>query len=272
MIKKIISIFIFFILLSPSVYAQNIPTIKPYVNDFVGVLSPEEANSINFLAGEIEKNTTVQVAVLIVNSTQPLAIEDYSNQVFRANGIGHRDNNNGLLIVVAVADRKWRIEVGYGLEGTINDAKAGDIGRTYFTPNFQQDQYGTGIYLAVQSIAMIVQGSDDPYLISTQSSYSSPVSDLILSNLPWLIFILIFLLPGIFAHYARCPKCGAWTSGKFTDQQIVYVCKNGHRWTKKRRSRFFWPLLLLGGGGGSSGGGGGFGGGSSGGGGASGGF
>lgn len=263
--RKEFSLLLIFLIIIPSASAQNIPTIRPYVNDFVGVLSPEEINSINFLASEIEKNTTVQVAVLVVNSTQPLAIEEYANRVFRQNGIGQRGNNNGLLIVGAIADRTWRIEVGYGLEGTINDAKAGDIGRTYLVPNFQKGQYGLGLYSAVDSIGKIVQGSDDPYLISKQPTFT-PAVDAFMVFFPWMFVILIVVIPGIFSGLSKCPTCGSWAWGKGEGDMNVYVCKKGHRWTKKKRGRFFFFFFPGFGRGGS--GGGGFGGGSSGGGGA----
>ena len=90
---KILGLFFILLVSSPIVYAQNIPTIKPYVNDFSGVLTKDDADSINSLASDIERNSTVQIAVLVVNSTQPWAIEDYANQVFRQNGIGQKENN-----------------------------------------------------------------------------------------------------------------------------------------------------------------------------------
>jgi uncharacterized protein len=275
---KIFSLFLILIVFFPSVYAQDIPTIKPYVNDFAGVLSQAEINSINSLAGEIERNTTVQIAVLTVNSTQPLDIDTYATQVFRANGIGNKDNNNGLLIVAAITDRQWRIEVGYGLEGTINDAKAGDVGRTYLVPYFQQGEYGTGLYMAVQSIGIIVQGSDDPNLISNQSNYQnnyvySGTFDIVW----WIVIFSFFLIPSIYSAFhrlARCPKDGSIMIGKDIDDKTVFTCKKcGYRKTKNKKRRWLlWPLFFGGGWSGGGGGGGGFGGGSSGGGGAGGGW
>jgi len=269
-------------MLTSHAFAQNIPTIVPYVNDFAGVLSQEDIDMINYLAGQIEKNSTVQVAVLTVRTTQPLTIEEYTLQVFRENGIGRRDNNNGLLIVVAVDDRTWRLEVGYGLEGTINDAKAGDIGRTYLVPNFRNGEYGLGLFSAVDSVSTIIREGNDPYLISQQDDFANLNSD----NFIFIIIVVIFvfgvgvpIFAAAFSNLSRCPKCGKFTRGKvgyrsnFTEE-VAFVCKNGHRWKKKRPRRFFFFVGPLGGwssrGGGwkSGGGGGGFGGGSSGGGGA----
>lgn len=251
----------------PTVFAQNIPRLVQYVNDFAGVLTPSEIDAINILAGEIERNTTVQIAVLTVKTTQPMAIDEYATEVFRENGIGHRDNNNGLLIVAAIDDRKWRIEVGYGLEGTINDAKAGDIGRAYIVPYFQREEYGSGLYLAVQSIGRIVQGSEDQYIISKDIFANV---DLITPFLPFAIIVFVIIVAIFATNVSRCPKCGALTRGTMQGEEIVFVCKNKHRWKRKIRRKFFF--FVGGGGWGSGGGGGGFGGGSSGGGGAGGGW
>lgn len=274
---KEITIFLILLISFPLVFAQNIPTIVPYVNDFAGVLSQQEVDSINSLAAEIERNTTVQVAVLTVNSTQPLTIDEYANQAFRQNGIGQRDKNNGLLIVAAVADRKWRIEVGYGLEGLINDAKAGDIGRNYLVPNFQNGDYGTGLYDAVDAVGRIVQGQ--PEVISSASTDQTSIVLIVLAIfgvflLPIFIFLIFFLRK---EFYQKCPKDGTRLHMHIRKDGIIYECaKCGYKKKKKRR-KYVWVWFGgIGGGwtsgGGYGGGGGGFGGGSSGGGGAGGGW
>lgn len=266
------------LILFPATLAQNspsLPVLRPYVNDYADVLTQDEISSINSLATQIEKNSTVQVAVLIVKTTQPLSIDQYANQVFRASGIGHKDNNNGVLVMVATEDRKWRIEVGYGVEGVLPDALAGQIGLTYLVPNFQQGNYGQGLYLAVQSIGNIIEGSGDSYLISKDTSSVSSNIDLFFTFFPLIILVVIPMIFVASSDIARCPKCGKITLGKNQGDQVVFVCKNGHRWTKKRKSRWFWWFFgtgMGGGWGGGGGGGGGFGGGSSGGGGAGGGY
>jgi len=274
--KKILLFFVLVIFLTSVtlVFSQSIPSVPkiiPYVNDFVGVLTQENINSINTLASEIERNTTVEVAVLVVNSTQPYAIEEYANQVFRTNGIGQKQNNNGILIVAAIADRKWRIEVGYGLEGLINDAKAGNIGRTYLVPYFQIGEYGQGFFYAVQAIGNVVQGQ--PEVIATN-----------VDDFTFLIYIFffigLFILPIfivlIFSmkkeFYQKCPKDGTRMHVHVTKDGIVYECPKCHFKKKKPKRRYVWFWIGGAGGGLSGGGGGGFGGGSSGGGGASGGW
>jgi len=264
-------ILVIFLFSFPLVFAQEIPSLQKYVNDYAGVLSSADVARINSIASEIEKNTTVQIAVLTVNTTQPSTIEEYAVKVFEKNGIGQKDVNNGLLIVVAVEDRQWKIEVGYGLEPIINDAKAGLIGRTYFTDAFREGKYGDGIYDAVDAINKVIQNSGDTSFISEQTD----------NNFILIIFIIILVLTGIplliigltmkDMSYRKCPKCGGPMRRHEEGDWIVYECvkcKKKYR-VKKRRFLFFYGGYVGGwGGGGGSGGRGGFGGGSSGGGGA----
>jgi len=259
-----------FLLIFPAASAQtipNLPTVQKYVNDYAGVLSPSDINTINNLAAQIEANSTVQVAVLTINSTQPYDMDTYSIQVFRANGVGQKENDNGILIVVAVADRKYRIEVGYGLEGLINDAKAGDIGRFCFVDNFRNNQYGDGIYCAVQDIGNIVEGQ--PEVIASNIDTTTL---LYIFGFLGIFILLIFVALVYFAKnefYQKCPRDGTRMHIHVTKDGIIYECaKCGYK-KKKPRRRFVWIWFGgMGGGWSGGGGGGGFGGGSSGGGGA----
>lgn len=273
--KILFLIFSFLLILPAATLAQtisNLPTLQKYVNDNAGVLSSSDISDINNLAAQIEANSTVQVAVLTINSTQPYAIQDYATQVFRANGVGQKQNNNGVLIVVAVADRQYFIETGYGVEGLLNDAKVGDIGRYCFVPNFRNDNYGDGIFCAVQAIGDIVQGQPEVF---AQTNSDTTTLIYIFS------FFGVFLLP-IFAaliyfakdeFYQKCPKDGTRMHMHITKQGIIYECPKCHFKKKKQRRNYVWFFLGgIGGGGGWGGGGGGFGGGGTGGGGAGGGW
>jgi len=269
----ILAIFLFSF---PLVFAQEIPSLQKYVNDYAGVLSPSDTARINSLAGEIERNTTVQIVVLTVNTTQPMTIEEYAVKVFEKNGIGHKDTDNGLLIVEAVEDRQWKLEIGYGLEPIINDAKAGLIGRTYFTDAFRQQQYGEGIYNAVDAINKVIQSSGDTSFISGQPD----------NFVPWIVVMIVFLalIPVLIILFSardmffqKCPKCGSGMRRRYVKDGVVYECPKCGKKIKTKRKRRFWFFYAgyggwHGGGGGGSGGGGGFGGGGSGGGGASGGY
>ncbi|MCL2145083.1 MAG: TPM domain-containing protein [Endomicrobia bacterium] len=135
----------------------NIPS-KPYnsiyVQDYAGVLSADISDKINTDSEWLEKNSKAQIAVVTVNSLDGALIEDFSLEILREWGIGDRELNNGVLILVAVGDRESRIEVGYGLEGALTDAKTGRIQDEYMLPYFREGKYGEGIingYIAVLS-------------------------------------------------------------------------------------------------------------------------
>ena len=132
--RKLLFCLLFIVLFIQPALAQDIPTLQKYVNDYANVLSSSEETTLNSLAALIEENTTIEIAILTVDTTGDMSIEEFAVETFEKNGIGKKDIDNGLLIVAAIQDRKWRFEVGYGLEGILNDAKAGLVVRTYLDP------------------------------------------------------------------------------------------------------------------------------------------
>lgn len=121
------------------------PTDDFYVDDFAGLLNDDCFNYIMNIAVELEEKTGAQVVVATVESLDGSDIETYANEMFRKYGIGDAKENNGVLILLAHGDRKIRIEVGYGLEGAINDAKAGRILDNYVIPYLKDDRWDEGI-------------------------------------------------------------------------------------------------------------------------------
>ncbi|WP_370693211.1 TPM domain-containing protein [Klebsiella pneumoniae] len=96
----------------------------------------------------MEARKGAQVAILMVPSTYPDSIEAYATRVFEAWKLGRKGIDDGVLVLVAKDDRRMRIEVGYGLEGTITDIDAGRIIREYMTPAFRQQDYAGGLEAA----------------------------------------------------------------------------------------------------------------------------
>lgn len=130
----------------PAVRAAAIAE-KPtdYVMDQAGVI---EAGAEQRLIGqlrELEQKTGVQMIILTVPSTEGMPIESYAIDRAQHWGLGQKGKDNGLLMVVAVNDRAYRFEVGYGLESVIPDSLAGSIGRQYLVPRFKQGDYTGGI-------------------------------------------------------------------------------------------------------------------------------
>ena len=116
-----------------------------YVQDYADVISPASEKIIYSIGRELDSKTTAQVAVLTVPTLDGEPIESYALKVLRGWGIGSRDKNNGVLIVVATNDRQSRIEVGYGLEGALPDGLTGRLQDDTMLPYFKQGQYDKGI-------------------------------------------------------------------------------------------------------------------------------
>ena len=141
-------------LLAPKAVAQDIPSVYLYVNDLTSppTLLRSEADDITSICYQVDNLTSAEVAVLIVNSTQPLGISQFAVKTFQSNGIGKAGRDNGVLIVVSTNERQWRIEVGYGLEGVLNDAKVGSIGRSTIEPALASGDLYSGIYDATLQV------------------------------------------------------------------------------------------------------------------------
>lgn len=138
---------ILFLLLSSITLASNYPspTNNFYVNDFSGVLDNQAKQYIESNAATVEQLTSAQVVVVTVNDLGDSALEDYALGLFREWGIGDKQANNGVLILVDIGGRQSRIEIGYGLEGALPDGKTGRIQDNFMIPYFQKGNYSLGI-------------------------------------------------------------------------------------------------------------------------------
>lgn len=134
------------------------PALSPdsfYAEDYAGVLDQRTSQRINALGRALESRTKAQAAVVILPSVPDGDIETYSTGLFRERGFGDKQMNNGVMLLISMNDRKARIEVGYGLEGAINDAKAGRILDEQLIPAFRQGKYNEGILAAYESLIQI---------------------------------------------------------------------------------------------------------------------
>jgi len=139
-----------------------------YVNDYADVIGEADAQALEARITAIERNSTAEIAVVTVPSLQNATIEDFAVQLFQAWGIGKRGSDNGLLILVAPNEREWKVEVGYGLEGDLPDAKVSRIARDCFTGNFTAGNYGEGLDCAVAAFGDAIgsaTGTGLPYNI-----------------------------------------------------------------------------------------------------------
>jgi uncharacterized protein len=241
---------------------EDLKQIHPagYVTDLAGVIAPETKARIETLATELQQKTGAQMAVVTVHSFNGASLENYAVDLYKQLGVGYKQDNRGVLLLVSPDQRQYRIEVGYGLEPVINDARAGDAGRT-MVPFLRQGDYSTAIEAAAWQLAKYV--ADDRGVTLSGQPPTRPVrrsDDRQRGGIPVSLIIGIFVVLWLLSRGSGRGGGGGW---------------------------WLWPLLtggwgrggwggggFGGGGGGYSGGGGGgwggFGGGSSGGGGASG--
>lgn len=116
-----------------------------WVNDYVNILTDSQETQINSKISSFEKQTDIEISFALVDTLNGKDIESFSNELFKIWGVGKADRNNGLLVVIAPNERKWRIETGYGLESYLSDGQAYSFGNSNFKPNFKEGNYYKGI-------------------------------------------------------------------------------------------------------------------------------
>ena len=121
------------------------PTTDKYINDYVGIIDSSTRNQIISIGKELEDKTSAQAVIVIINSTNNIPIEYYANKLFRNWGIGASEKDNGLLILLSMQEKKWRIEVGRGLEGVLPDLLTSSVMEENAKPYFVEDNYGEGL-------------------------------------------------------------------------------------------------------------------------------
>ncbi len=125
---------------------------KQYVEDLAGIIDDKTERKLLGYLQELEQKTTAQFIVLTVPTTDGKPIARYAIDIAQAWGLGQKGKDNGILFVVAVRDRKYRFEIGYGLEGPLPDAFCGTVGRTHLVPNFKRGDYSKGVHDATAAI------------------------------------------------------------------------------------------------------------------------
>jgi len=160
-LKYILLFFVAVFMGAHTLKAQNVlekPSTPTLVTDLAGVLSPTEKQFLENKLVSIDDSSSNQIAVVILPTLDGYPIEEYATKLFRTWGIGNKKTNNGILLLVAINDRKVRIEVGYGLEGAIPDITSNNIINNDIKPAFKQGAYFDGINAATDNIAKAAVG------------------------------------------------------------------------------------------------------------------
>src|SRR6266581_3034045 len=139
-----------------------VPPLKARVTDLTGTLTAQQIQTLEGRLRDFERGKGSQIAVLILPSTQPETIEQYSIRVADAWKIGRAKADDGVILVVAKNDRKLRIEVGRGLEGAIPDAIAKRVVSDVIAPHFRADDFYGGIAAGADALAKLIEGETLP--------------------------------------------------------------------------------------------------------------
>jgi uncharacterized protein len=173
-----------------------IPALTGRVVDQANILSSSEESRLTSRLSDLETKTSVQLVVVTLASLQDRPIEDWGLTLGRAWGIGQKGKDNGALLMVAPNDRELRIEVGYGLEGTLPDATADSIIRNVIVPRFRAGDMAGGISDGVNAIITVLSGgSGEEFMPSPRERVSQTLSE-------WIpvLFVGVFIIMVIAAQ------------------------------------------------------------------------
>ncbi len=164
------------------------PSPAKLVNDYSGTLTAEQIATLEHKLVKYDDSTSNQFAVVLVKSTDGYSIEDAAIELGRKWGVGNKDFNNGLVILIATDDRKMTIQMGYGLEGAITDLQSKSIIDNAFTPNFKAGNYYRGIDEGVDDLIKAAEGRyQAPAGYGKRKSSKGP-------GIGTIIFIIIILV------------------------------------------------------------------------------
>ncbi len=185
-------LFLTFIFLLP-LPALEVPPLTGPVEDKAAILSPEEKQELEQFLLALDRQTGVQIAVLTIPSLEGESLEAFSMETAETWKLGQEGEDNGILLLVALAERAIRIEVGYGLESTLTDAKSGLIIRSVMAPRFREGRYGQGIIEAVRNMAGIATGNEEILSEQVRNPDTRDNDDTFAGLIFFIIFTLIML-------------------------------------------------------------------------------
>jgi uncharacterized protein len=229
--------------LAPALFAKDVPAAPAqWFTDEAGLVSSSDAAALNEKLRAFEQSSGAQFIIYVFRSLDGDPLEDFTIRCAEKWKVGNKKYDNGLILFVFKDERKFRIEVGYGLEGAVTDAFASRVERDYLVPHFRQGDYAGGLNAGADALMAKIRGEEpahEPVNPQTPSGRRGSSNTLPSGLILLIIIFALFILPRLFL-----PRRGSGCGG----------C--------------FWPMFFLGGGGrgttfggGFGGGGGGFGGG-----------
>lgn len=136
------------------------PSARGFVNDLAGVLSDDQASALEGIATRLKEGSGAELAIAIVPSAAPLDPKSYAVGLFERWGPGRMGRDDGVLILLAMAERRIEVEVGYGLEGVLPDGRVGRILDAVAVPHFREGRMGEGLVATAEALAQVVGGAE----------------------------------------------------------------------------------------------------------------
>lgn len=180
---------------APALAAPTFPPLTGRVVDNAGILTADTERELTDALAAHEAKTTDQVVVVTLPDTQGYDIADYGYQLGREWGIGQEGKDNGALLVVVPAERALRIEVGYGLEGTLTDALSSDIVRNTIVPHFREGDFDGGVRAGVARMIAALEGDASARHVATPPSVDD-IPDWVAAL--FVLFVIAFVVSAVF--------------------------------------------------------------------------
>ena len=206
-----------------------------WVTDMAGALRPETIARLNATIGELERSNTAEMTVVVIKSLDGLAIEEAAVKLFELWGIGKKHKDNGLLFLWSTGDRRVRVEVGYGLEGTLPDGKVGAILDTYVIPKFKAGKFDEGVLAGVDALVRVARAEPVELASAKSESYERtpwglPRCSPAYPAPSWRRFGSIV---GVrrWRRYGRrrCPECDAWMTRLAETEDDALLARGSRR-------------------------------------------
>lgn len=191
----LLTLFLLALVLPAAAEALDVPRLKGHVNDYASILSPSEVARLEAKLTQFEQTDSTQIVVLIVPSLEGEGLEDYSIKVAETWKIGWKGPDNGVILLIANAEKKIRIEVGRGLEGRLTDLISGRIIRTVIVPHFKKGDFDGGVEAGTTAIIEAVRGefkAQDRSATGTGKSGKNSTSSMFTLAI-FLVIALLFL-------------------------------------------------------------------------------
>jgi uncharacterized protein len=170
---------------------SQLPAPTSYVQDFAGVIDAGSKQQMEQLSREVYQQAHATIVVVTIHSLDGVSIEEFATDLEDKWRVGPKGSDRGVLMILAINDRKRRIEVGYGLEGILTDARVGDIGRT-MVPYLQRDEYGQGLLQGEQQIANIIAADANVKLAPLAHPVRQPAPQR--GRKDWLGIVIFFFI------------------------------------------------------------------------------